>query len=121
MSKPVFTLHFDGANVRTEADFHEAVSEQTGIEWYGANLDAFCAMLVSVIPCAWGAFRIQWDQYDLSMPHEGQRKTLILGIIKKAECHVPDRMLGARLTFSEPVFEPWDDPFVRSQEARDDE
>ena len=40
MSDLPFTIRLDGELIRTEAAFHQAIKEQSGIEWYGCNLDA---------------------------------------------------------------------------------
>ena len=61
-----FTLEIDGAEIKTEAAFHEAVKAQTGIGWYGCNLNAFDEMLSFIIAMEKGPFRIVWKNADLS-------------------------------------------------------
>jgi len=107
-----FTLLFDGASIKTEADFHEEVRHQTGIDWYGANLDALDEMLAMLIPMSWGRFRIEWRNSDLSMPQERQRFLMIVGSIKEAEAQFPDRIIEFKMTFSEPYFDEGQDPFL---------
>lgn len=111
MDEP-FTLLFDGTAIKTEADFHDEVRHQTGISWYGANLDALDDMLISLIPEAWGRFRIEWRDCDKSMPGERQRYLMIVGLIKEAEAQFPDRIIEFKMTFSEPFFDEGQDPFL---------
>lgn len=39
----------DGASIGSEADFHTAFREASGVEWYGGNLDALFDLLVGVV------------------------------------------------------------------------
>ena len=61
-----FVLQIDGAKVRSEEAFHETVKAQSGIDWYGCNLDAFDEMLSFLIAMEKGPFRIVWSNADLS-------------------------------------------------------
>jgi len=108
----LFTLLFDGAAIESEADFHDEVRNQSGIEWYGANLDALDDMLITLIPSAYGRFRIEWRDCDKSMPRERQRYLMIVGLMKEAEAQFPDRIIEFKMTFSEAYFDEGQDPFV---------
>lgn len=111
MMEEAFTLLFDGASIQTEADFHKEVRNQSGIDWYGANLDALDEMLAMLIPNAYGRFRIEWRDCDKSMPRERQRYLMIVGLMKQAEAQFPDRIIEFSMTFSEPYFDEGQDPF----------
>lgn len=104
MSEP-FTILLDGDSIETEEEFHEEIRQQTGIGWYGGNLDALDDMLASVIPKAWGKFQIVWRNVDMSMRAAQQRKLMIIGSLKEAEERFPDRFLGLTLTFAEQWFD----------------
>jgi RNAse (barnase) inhibitor barstar len=112
VSEP-FTILLDGAAIETEADFHEEIRQQTGIAWYGGNLDALDDVLASAIPAARGRFRIVGRDADLSMRGEQQRRLLILGCLKEAEERFADRFLGLTMTFAEPWFDEGQDPWLR--------
>ncbi|MEO1047968.1 MAG: barstar family protein [Pseudomonadota bacterium] len=111
MEEP-FTLLFDGASIQSEADFHDEVRHQSGIDWYGANLDALDDTLITLIPCAYGRFRIEWRNCDKSMPRERQRYLMIVGLMKEAEAQFPDRIIEFKMTFSEPYFDEGQDSFL---------
>ena len=113
MSEEPFTIRLDGALIRTETDFHQAIAEQTGIDWYGRNLDALDEMLAMIIPMTHGPFRIVWDKADLSHVGFGQRYLMIVGIMKEAEAQFSDRFIEFRMTFEEPYFDDGEDPFAR--------
>jgi RNAse (barnase) inhibitor barstar len=109
-----FTIRLEGELVQTEEDFHTAIKEQSGIQWYGCNLDALDEMLAFIIPEACGPFRIIWENADLSYAGFGQRYLMIVGIMKEAEERFPDRFLEFRMTFKEPYFDEGQDPLVRT-------
>jgi len=100
----VFTITLNGDAVRSEEAFHAAIKEQSGIEWYGCNLDALEEMLSSLISEARGPFRIVWEKADLSYEGFGQRYLMIVGLMKEAEERFPDRFLGLTMTFGKPYF-----------------
>ena len=108
----VFTITLNGDAVRTENAFHAAIMEQSGVEWYGCNLDALDEMLSSIIPEARGPFRIVWENADLSYDGFGQRYLMIVGLMKEAEQRFPDRFLGLSMTFAKPYFEEGQDPVL---------
>jgi RNAse (barnase) inhibitor barstar len=108
-----FTLVLDGAAIATEDDFHEEIRQQTGIAWYGGNLDALDEMVAIIIPAQWGVFRIEWREVDLSMVHDPQRRLMIIGCLKESEERFPDRFLGLSLTFSKQYFDEGQDPWTR--------
>lgn len=108
-----FTIFLEGEAIATEADFHEEIRQQTGIGWYGGNLDALDDMLASAIPQAWGKFRIVWRNADLSMRAEPQRRLMIIGSLKEAEERFSDRFLGLNLTFAEPWFDEGEDRWTQ--------
>ena len=111
MSGARLTIRLDGRDIQSEADFHEAIKEQSGIDWYGCNLDALDEMVSFVIPEAWGPFKILWENADLSQAAFSQRYLMIVGSLKEAEERFPDRFLGLRMTFAEPYFDEGQDPF----------
>ena len=43
-------VHLDGAAIDSEAAFHAALRDASGVEWYGGNLDALFDLLVAVVP-----------------------------------------------------------------------
>ena len=114
MSDLPFTIRLDGELIRTEAAFHQAIKEQSGIEWYGCNLDALDEMLAWIIPEAWRPFRVVWERADLSQAGFGQRYLRIVGVMKEAEERFPDRFIEFRMTFSKPYFEAGQDPLAKS-------
>ena len=108
-----FTLELDGTNINTEDAFHQAVKEQSGIDWYGCNLGAFDEMLSFLIACEKGPFRIVWNNADLSNCETFPRYSKIVAMMKEAEERFPDRILDFAMTFSEPYWDEGQDPFVR--------
>jgi RNAse (barnase) inhibitor barstar len=113
VSEAPFTVRLDGQSIRTEDDFHQSIKEQSGIEWYGCNLDALDEMLAFIIPEAWGPFRVIWDNADLSHSGFGQRYLMIVGSMKEMQERFPDRFIEFRMSFSEPWFDEGQDPFLR--------
>jgi RNAse (barnase) inhibitor barstar len=112
-----FTLEIDGAEIKTEAAFHEAVKAQTGIGWYGCNLDAFDEMLSFIIAMEMGPFRIVWKNADLSTSDGSfDRYDAIVCMIKEAEERFPDRVLDFSMTFAEPYWDEGQDPFHQRAE-----
>ena len=109
-----FVLEIDGAEIKTEAAFHESVKRQSGVEWYGCNLGAFDEMLSFIIALEKGPFHIVWKNADLSIS-EGtfDRYDTIVRIMKEAEERFPDRILGFSMTFAEPYWKNGQDPFAR--------
>jgi RNAse (barnase) inhibitor barstar len=101
----VFTITLNGAAIRTEEAFHAAIKEQSGIEWYGCNLDALDEMLSFIISETKGPFRIIWENADLSYGGFGERYLMIVGLMKEAEERFPDRFLGLSMTFAKPYFD----------------
>lgn len=114
MSATVFPLIFDGAEFSDEEAFHQEVRFQSGIDWYGCNLDALDDMLACLIPQAHGPFRVEWRNADLSHRAMGQRYLTIVGIMKEMQERFPDRFVEFRMTFSTPYFDEGQDPFLRS-------
>ncbi|HEY9554190.1 barstar family protein [Allosphingosinicella sp.] len=113
MSDAIFTLCLDGERVQSEDLFHQEIKQQTGIEWYGSNLDALDEMLASIIPETCGPFRVIWENADLSHQGFGQRYLMVVGMMKEMQQRFPDRFLDFRMTFSEPYFDEGQDPFLR--------
>ena len=110
-----FTLEIDGAEIKSEEAFHAAVKAQSGVDWYGCNLDAFDEMLSFIIAMEKGPFRIVWKNADLSQSGGTfDRYDTLVSMIKEAEERFPDRILGFSMTFAEPYWEEGQDPFVRS-------
>jgi RNAse (barnase) inhibitor barstar len=107
-----FTLRFDGGLIQSEEAFHQTIRDQTGIEWYGANLDALDEMLAYIIPEKHGPFKVLWENADLSHRALGQRYLMIVGLMKEAEERFQDRFLAFEMTFSEPYFDEGQDPFL---------
>ena len=108
-----FPLIFDGAEIESEEQFHQEVRFQSGIDWYGCNLDALDEMLAYLIPEAHGPFRVEWRNADLCHRSMGQRYLMIVGILKEMQERFPDRFVEFRMTFSEPYFDEGQDPFLR--------
>jgi RNAse (barnase) inhibitor barstar len=109
-----FVLEIDGAEIKTEAAFHEAVKQQSGVDWYGRNLDALDEMLSFIIACEKGPFRIVWKNADLSIADGTfERYDTIVRILKEAEERFPDRILEFSMTFAEAYWEEGQDPFAR--------
>ena len=113
MTDEVFPLIFDGADVDSEERFHQEVRFQSGIDWYGCNLDALDDMLCSIIPMAHGPFRVEWRNADLGSWQWRQRFIMIVGIMKEMQERFPDRFVEFKMTFAEPYFGEGQDPFPR--------
>jgi RNAse (barnase) inhibitor barstar len=108
-----FTLEIDGAQIKSEEAFHQAVKEQSGVDWYGCNLDAFDEMLAFIIAMDKGPFRVLWKNADLSKSGGTfDRYDTIVCMIKEAEERFPDRILGFSMTFAEPYWDDGQDPFT---------
>ena len=112
VSKAPFTIRLDGELIRTEADFHQAIADQSGIDRDGRNLDALDEMLAMIIPMEHGPFRIVWENADVSHRGFGQRYLMLVGVMKEAEEQFPDRLLEFQMTFKEPYFDEGQDPFI---------
>lgn len=107
-----FPLIFDGAEISSEQQFHDEIRHQSGIDWYGGNLDALDEMLAFLIPNAHGPFGVEWRNADLSHTALGQRYLMIVGLLKEAQERFPDRFVEFSMTFSEPYFDEGQDPFL---------
>jgi len=74
-------VHLDGTVVTSEAAFHTALREASGVEWYGGNLDALFDLLVGVVD---PPIEIRWSNAEHSRAAIGDRFDRIMTVILDA-------------------------------------
>jgi len=75
-------LEIDGNALPSEAAFHSAVREASGVEWYGGSLDGLFDVLVAACepPLA-----LRWRNLDASRARIGSRIDRIVQVLLDAE------------------------------------
>lgn len=74
-------VEIDGAEIADEAQFHAALREASGVEWYGGGLDALFDLLVAA---AEPPIAIVWTNAALSRAAIGERFDRIVAVILDA-------------------------------------
>ena len=80
-------LTLDGSTIRSKVDFHEAVRTASGIDFYGANLDALWDLLVGLVE---RPVRIVWTHAAQSEVAMGEDFARIVAVIREAATVFPD-------------------------------
>ncbi len=75
-------VHLSGAAIGSEAQFHAALRDASGVEWYGANnLDALFDLLVGVVH---PPIEIVWTGAAASRAAIGERFDRLVAVILDA-------------------------------------
>lgn len=74
-------VHLDGTAVTTEAAFHSALRDASGVEWYGGNLDALFDLLVGIVD---PPIELHWSNAEQSRAAIGERFDRIVTVILDA-------------------------------------
>ncbi|MCW4460214.1 barstar family protein [Sphingomonas sp. BT-65] len=74
-------VHLDGDLITTEAEFHSALRDASGIDWYGGNLDALFDLLVGVVD---PPIELHWTSAERSRAAIGERFDRIVTVILDA-------------------------------------
>ena len=90
MTEKAIEIVLQGGEIATEAQFHTAMREGTGVEWYGGNLDALFDLLVGAAP---GPMTIRWYEADRSRAGIGDRFDRLMTVILDAVAYRGDGSL----------------------------
>ena len=71
-------VRIDGSEIQTEAQFHAALRQASGVDWYGGNLDALFDLLVAVVP---PPIDLHWTDAATSRAAIGARFDRLLTVI----------------------------------------
>jgi ribonuclease inhibitor len=76
-----FSLELDGKDIQSANAFHKAVTEASGIGWYGQNLNALWDLLTGLVE---RPVSIRWINARLSAAAMGEDYTRIVSVIVDA-------------------------------------
>lgn len=88
------TVNLDGGVIDSEALFHTAFREASGVEWYGGNLDALFDLMVGVVS---DPIDIVWTNAARSRAAIGERFDRLLTVIFDAIAYRGDGSINLRL------------------------
>ncbi len=88
------TVTLDGNVIDSEAQFHKAMRDASGVEWYGGNLDALFDLMVGVIS---DPIDIIWVNAARSRAAIGERFDRLLTVIFDAIAYRGDGSINLRL------------------------
>ncbi|HEV2599716.1 barstar family protein [Sphingopyxis sp.] len=88
------TVNLDSNVIESEARFHTAFREASGVEWYGGNLDALFDLLVGVVS---GPIDIIWVNAARSRTAIGERFDRLITVIFDAIAYRGDGSINLRL------------------------
>ena len=88
------SVHLDGKVVNSEALFHTAMRDASGVEWYGGNLDALFDLMVGVVS---EPIDIIWVDAAQSRAAIGERFDRLLTVIFDAIAYRGDGSINLRL------------------------
>ena len=88
------TVNLDGNIIDSEALFHTAFREASGVEWYGGNLDALFDLMVGVVS---DPIDIVWTNATRSRAAVGERFDRLLTVIFDAIAYRGDGSINLRL------------------------
>jgi ribonuclease inhibitor len=89
-----FLLELDGKNIQSANAFHKAVTEASGIGWYGQNLNALWDLLTGLVE---RPVSIRWVNARLSAMAMGEDYTRIVGVIVEAVTEFNDDDIQSEL------------------------
>jgi RNAse (barnase) inhibitor barstar len=77
----MLALTLDGRTIVSEAQFHTALREASGVDWYGGNLDALFDLLVGVVD---PPIDLSWTHAAISRAAIGPRFDRLVTVILDA-------------------------------------
>lgn len=87
-------VDLDGTLIQSEALFHAAFRDASGVDWYGGNLDALFDLLVAVIR---EPVEIVWTRAALSRAAIGERFDRLITVILDAIAYRGGDAIALRL------------------------